>query len=158
MHWPRTATIATETDIQTAADTDAIRRRCGAEVWMAEAQPLVIEQLSPTDVGLGLSKEPIEEDLVADESPSRQFVTSGPGDERQGREPVPKREQGFRQASFGFVLVDRDDPGGVSMLTVQACGRARQGLPSAVGVRPRGADSKARATLPHQVRHVELRC
>ncbi len=147
---PQSETVSRRRDAGTA------RRGRSAEMRMAEAQALVLEELPAAALGVDLVRRagralPGRRDVPA-RVPRTVGRRTGASEARSGARASSRSSRA--SASDRCAATTQ---AGVGVLAVEPDRRARRALPLAVRVCPRGADPEADAALPHQVRHVELR-
>jgi hypothetical protein len=122
-------------------------------VGKVRIQPPVGEQPAPAVLAVGRLEDLVDEHLVAHERVRRSRLPRG---ERQGRQSVAQRDDGFVHPCLGLVGVRPDDPGGVGVLGHGAHRQAQDGLALPAGVQPRRPDAEALVGTPHHVARVQV--
>jgi hypothetical protein len=156
VHRTAAPSVAAECDREPPPRPVSSGRRRGTEVRKVEEEPFVLEQELPARLGVELGEDAVERLLVADDAGGRCVRAR---DERERRHRVAQGENRLRDARFGVALVRGKHPGRIRVFLVHAEGRPRNGSCGGTArVRARDTDPEAHPALPHQVRHVQLRC
>ena len=86
---------------------------------VVDAETFVAKKIVSSLLGIERCEYTVDQLLAPNEAPP--FVALvRTGDERQGREPVPKRQQYLRRTSLGVGLVRRDNPRRIGVLLIHA--------------------------------------